>query len=178
MTAHDRALQMADKHRAWLEREELIGLGTCVFNGLNPSTASAQKNDPTITREIGFTRREGCRLMVKINLFTGRATKPENLWLHHEDPVGPGADDALERALSLIRSPNDRFVAAWGARPSGGTHWFNELYRRRVERTLARAKAHGVTVWCLGFTDSGAPRHPLYVGGAVPLVRFEDGGAI
>jgi hypothetical protein len=170
MTAHDRALHMPDKHRSWLERPELVGDGVCVFNGLNPSTASAERNDPTITREIGFSRRLGCRLMVKVNLFTARATKPENLWAH-DDPIGPDADDALDRALALIKTDRDRFICAWGGEPSGA-HGLKEMYRLRVRQTLARAKAAGVPLWCLGFTESGAPRHPLYIPKDEPLVPY------
>lgn len=176
MTAHDRALHMPDKYRAWLERAFLLGEGTCVWVGLNPSTATEHKNDPTITREKTFTQREGCNGMVKINLFTARCTYPENLFTM-DDPVGPDANDALERALDLIRSDKDRFILAYGAHP-GGSHWFKEVYRRRVEHTIARAKAYNVKLWCLGFTDKGFPRHPLYVSGKQPLVAFENGGAI
>lgn len=176
MTVLDRGLEMPDKHRAWLERADLIGAGVCVWNGLNPSTASADRNDPTITREIGFTRRERCQLMVKINLFTGRATKPENLWTL-DDPIGPGADEALERALAMVGSQNGKFVVCWGAKP-GGPYWFREIYDRRVRHTVARAQAHGVALWCLGFTESGAPRHPLYVPANAPFRPFADGGAI
>jgi hypothetical protein len=180
----DRALAMPDRHRAWLEREELLGTGTCVWNGLNPSTAGVERNDPTITREVGFTQRLGLRRMVKLNLFTGRATKPGNLW-RLDDPVGPDADDALERALSLLRSEArsaaageapDRFICAWGATPQGPP-WFRTLHALRVERTLEQARAHGVKLWCLGTTASGGPRHPLYVHGDTRLVPFAPGRA-
>ena len=182
MTMHDRALAMADKHRSWLERTELVGDGTCIWNGLNPSTAGADVNDPTITREIGFTRRLGCRQMIKLNLFTGRATKPENLW-KIDDPVGPGADEALERALGeiaigMLGSQNDRFIAAWGTRPNGGPLWFKEMYAKRVRHTLRVAQAFGVQVWCLGYTDDASPRHPLYVRADAPLVPFVYGGQL
>jgi hypothetical protein len=173
---HDRGMAMRDKHRAWLERSELIGVGTCIWCGLNPSTASADRNDPTITREIGFTRRHGFKQMVKVNLLTGRATHPENLWAL-DDPVEPEADAALERALRLAANSQNLFICAWGARPAS-PYGLRELYDLRVRHVLARAYALDVDLWCLGLAESGAPRHPLYVAGNAPLVPFEGGGAI
>ncbi len=47
--------------------------------GLNPSTADAQSNDPTIRRCIGFARDWDAGGLIMTNLFAFRATYPTDL---------------------------------------------------------------------------------------------------
>src|SRR5437588_2477108 len=58
------------------------------FIMLNPSTADAINNDPTIRKCVGFARRWGCGLLQVVNLFALRATEPRVLRAA-ADPVGP-----------------------------------------------------------------------------------------
>ena len=122
---------------------------------LNPSTADAAADDPTIRRCIGFARREGCGAIQVINLFALRAADSREL-LTSPDPVGPGGDGFL-----LARPLSACTVAAWGAHGS--------LHGRSAE---VRALLAGVRLFCLGVTSGGEPRHPLYVRADVPLVPF------
>ena len=119
---------------------------------LNPSTADAFQPDPTITRCMGFARREGCGGIDVCNLFALRATDPRAL-AGHDDPVGPGNDDFLADLARLAEGP---VVAAWGA--YGGASGRDG----RVARLFAGV---GVPLRCVGTTKAGAPRHPLYVRG-------------
>ncbi len=176
----DSGLALPDRYRYWLERTELLGRGLCVFCGLNPSTAGAEVDDPTIRRERGFAARLGHRRMIKLNLFAARATHPRNLY-RMDAPVGAGNlnDLALERALRLIVEAKQvgdpsTFICAWGATPDGCAA-FREVYAERVARVTSRAQTCGVHLWCLGYTQDGAPRHPLYLASATPLVPFEPG---
>jgi hypothetical protein len=122
---------------------------------LNPSTADASEDDPTIRRCIGFARREGCEAIQVVNLFALRAADPGEL-LASPDPIGPGGDGFL-----LARPLAACTVAAWGARGS--------LHGRSAKVTAMLA---GVRLLCLGVTSSGEPKHPLYVRADVPLVPF------
>lgn len=47
-----------------------------VVCGLNPSTADAFRDDPTIRREAGFARAWGGGVLVKVNAYAWRATRP------------------------------------------------------------------------------------------------------
>jgi len=122
---------------------------------LNPSTADASEDDPTIRRCVGFARREGCGAIQVVNLFALRAADPREL-LASPDPVGPGNDGFL-----LARPLAACIVAAWG------TH--GSLRGRSAE---VRAMLVGVRLLCLGVTSIGEPRHPLYVRADAPLVPF------
>lgn len=121
--------------------------GTLVnFVMLNPSTADADRDDPTIRRCIGFAARWGYSGIVVTNLYAYRATRPRDLWLA-ADPVGPSNDSHLAAAVE-----GASVVAAWGvnARPD------------RVADVLARIRRTN-EVSALGLTKDGHPRHPLYV---------------
>ena len=80
-----------------------------VFIGLNPSTADATEDDPTIRRIIGFARSWGYGGVDMLNLFAFRATDPSDLKAA-VDPVGPKND----RYLAEYTSRSHATVAAWG----------------------------------------------------------------
>lgn len=123
------------------------------FVMLNPSTADARRDDPTIRRCIGFARRWGFGGVEVVNLFALRAPDPRALRVA-ADPVGPANDRYLRRTLRSV----SHIVLAWGtdrmARRSSGARL---LFSRRRSR-------------CLGLTRSGEPRHPLYLRGDARLV--------
>lgn len=125
------------------------------FVMLNPSTADADVDDPTIRRCMGFARREGAGGIVVVNLWALRATNPKELRTA-ADPYG--ANWAFLR--EAIEAPG-RKVAAWGAwagpNNSSLSYLVADVYR--AQRQLM----------CLGKTKAGAPRHPLYVRADVPL---------
>lgn len=108
---------------------------------LNPSTADALKDDPTIRRVLGFSKRWGYGWVEVVNLFAFRATEPIELRIAI-DPVGPAnavyISDALHRTSDVI--------VGWGTR--------GVMCRKRQMFRGAR---------CLGVTKGGEPRHPLYV---------------
>lgn len=147
---HSEAVYSPDlRHRYLLTRRWGTGGTTATFIMLNPSTATAQEDDPTIRRCIGYARDWGHSELVVVNLFAYRATKPMAL-READDMVGPRNDYMLLR----VCQPEWLTVAAWGA--------FGNLNGRgqQVADMLTDA---GVDLSCLGVTASGQPRHPLYM---------------
>lgn len=136
------------------------------FVMLNPSTADAIDDDPTIRRCEGFARAWGHGGLVVVNLFAWRATDPHELTLAHdrgEDVVGPETDArtlaSIGRAAPTAGAPaRDRdvssVVAAWGNR---GRFLDRDF---AVQRMLAAA---GVDLLAIRTTKAGAPEHPLYL---------------
>ena len=129
----------------------LDGEGTCMFVMLNPSTADAREDDPTIRRCVGFARSWGFARLVVANLYAFRATDPRGLWAA-EDPVGPDND----RWLWDLSYGAHEVIAAWGAtRHPGGAD--------RVRAVLEALGSPHDSTRCLGQTMALHPRHPLYV---------------
>lgn len=128
---------------------------------LNPSTADAALDDPTIRRCIGFSRAAGMGALVVVNLYAYRATNPAEL-SNVADPGGPENPGALAWHTSRAAI----VIAAWGAHAAAAA----APNRWGLFSHMADA---GRRLWCLGTTRSGAPRHPLYVAGATPLQPYE-----
>lgn len=130
-----------------------------LFVGLNPSTADAERDDPTIRRCIRFARDWGYGGVLVGNLFAFRATRPVDLKAAAA-PVGRAND----RWLRALAGEAAIVVVAWG---NDGRH------RGRDRAVLDLLGA----VHCLGTTRSGAPRHPLYVRAAATPVAYADDAA-
>jgi hypothetical protein len=129
---------------------------TCVFVMLNPSTADAEIDDPTIRRCIGFAKREGCGRLDVVNLYSLRATDPTELGRH---PYPNGPDAARHNAETLVAA-NGPVICGWGADPAA---------RSQSGYMLDLIAAAGKTPMCLGQTKTGAPKHPLYLKGTATL---------
>lgn len=116
-----------------------------MFVGLNPSTADATLDDPTIRRCMGFARAWGYAGLMMTNLFAWRDTAPRNMMVA-DDPVGPDND----RVLRVAHGKAALTVAAWGAH---GAH--------RGRHDAVRAMLPGLNY--LRLTKDGHPGHPLYL---------------
>lgn len=137
------------RYRYLLTRTLDEGNGSCLFIMLNPSTADAEQDDPTIRRCISFARRWGMAELRVVNLFALRATYPVEL-LRTVDPVGSENDEVIAREPGRA----DLVISAWG------NHGAHRDRSNEVRRLLSAA---GTEVMQLGITASGEPRHPLYV---------------
>jgi hypothetical protein len=132
--------------RIWDESTPLA-----MFIGLNPSTADETVDDQTVRRCIRFAREWGYGGLVMTNMYALRSTDPGGL-LTAADPIGPDNDTVLlnwAAAAGVI-------VAAWG---TWGTKVKPYTQRPNTMPGLVWPK----TLQCLGVTNSGQPRHPLYL---------------
>lgn len=122
---------------------------------LNPSTATATVDDPTISRVVAFSRRWGYGSAVVVNLFAIRTPNPREV-RRAAEPVGPDND----RVILRTASGSDDVIIAWGNHGA----WANPVTGlprcEEVQSLLTRA---GVRVAHLGLTKSGQPRHPLHL---------------
>lgn len=139
-----------------------------VVIGLNPSTADAEVDDPTIRRCVAFAQREGFYRLEMINLFAHRATSPLELLAlrDHMEPVGP--ENKANVARAIYRA--GKIVCAWGAH--GGHLGQDETMLGWVEDANFRK----APVLCFGRTKEGHPKHPLYLPKNAPLSAFNGRG--
>ncbi len=129
------------------------------FIMLNPGTADAERNDPTIRRCIDFARTWGYGALEIVNLFAYRTSHPTNLY-KIEDPIGTENDRYLLQAVERCAD----LVLAWGIH---GTFLERD---RAVLNLISQYKTK--TFNCLGVTKDGYPCHPLYVKKQTSLLAF------
>lgn len=131
-----------------------------LFIGMNPSTADGTVNDPTCAREWTFAQREGFDAMIKANVGDYRATHPKML-------LEPGVEASSPANLPAIRK------AAAGAGLVVLCHGKLNKALAPAGRALIEAlRADGVALWCFGTNGDGSPKHPLYLRGDTPLIRY------
>lgn len=151
------------------------------FIGLNPSIADDEKKDPTITRDIGYTKgwtwcncgdmvvpgpcSKACKTIqaggfCKTNLFAFVDTHPESMRAE-KDPEGEENMHWLKACASGALG----VIACWGA---GGSH------RAQGEKILMTLPWHNGP-WCLGMTANRQPAHPLYLKKDLQLVKVDRG---
>lgn len=139
--------------RVWDESKPRV-----LFIMLNPSTADADHDDPTIRKCIAYAKAWGYGSLEVVNLFALRSTSPAAIYAH-DWPVGKGNDPyILESAYRA-----QLIVAAWGV---------NGEYRARDRHVGALLSLHGFQLHCLKVTSKGLPNHPLYLKGDLMPLPF------
>lgn len=108
---------------------------------LNPSTADAMYDDPTIRRVLDFSRRWGFGWVEVVNLFALRSTDPRKLTPIRS--VGPSNQAYIDEGLARA----DEVIVAWG---------------NRGAIAIGRGRFRHYGAKCLGVTIKGEPKHPLY----------------
>lgn len=151
-------------YRYQLRREWGDGEGVAWLM-LNPSTATAEEDDPTIRKCVGFSKRWGFGRMVVVNLFALRSTDPRAL-AKNTDPVGVHNDYHILKALT----PCPQVICAWGCQQ----HLTTPALKARPARVmdLIQREIVACTPMCLGLRKDGAPRHPLMLAYETERVNF------
>ena len=156
------------RYRYFLEvriAEEPAGVLTVILK--NPSTASADRSDPTVGKVEAWARKNNfCRIRY-VNLFALRSPYPEELNAHpYRVMVGRENDAWIRRSLQGA----DVVLAAWG-NPNGVD---TEKYERRIAQVSRLLE--GVRIRALGTpTMLGYPRHGLMWNGELVLRKWPPG---
>lgn len=115
---------------------------------LNPSTADEAKDDRTIMTCIKLAKNLGYSGLWVTNLFAFRATKPTDL-KKAADPIGDFNDQYLREYVDRSKI----VIVAWG------NHGSFLKRQDKIIDLLSGLKS----LYCLGKTKSGKPKHPLYM---------------
>lgn len=143
-------------YRYRLEREWGDSGAAVAFIMLNPSTADATVDDPTIRRCIRFAQDWGYAKLIVGNLYALRATDPKAL---RRSAAPVGVDN--ERHRLQIAKDAQMTVCAWGANVDGN------FFRRFMA-------CQGIALHYLRLTKNGQPSHPLYLPADLKPVAFMD----
>jgi len=136
---------ICDQHRFSLWRKWSAGKRMILFIMLNPSTADAERNDPTIARCIQFAKDWRFDGLFVGNLFSLRSTHPKLLY-EHPTPVV----DLNNYFIDLMAELSSEVIFAWGnygALKNQGTLMLHKFIDGLV----------------LEVNKSGNPKHPLYI---------------
>jgi hypothetical protein len=126
--------------------------------GLNPSKAGVEINDPTIERGVRRADVDGFGIFVQTNLYAYTSTDPKEL-LKGGYYIGEENDAYIKQMINLALSSGGQIVCAWGS--------FPPVFKRAPEVLKMIPEAY-----CLGINQDGQPKHPLYVGYDVPMVKY------
>jgi len=139
---------------------------TAAFIGLNPSTATASTDDPTIRRCVDFAKRLGYNKLLMLNLIPFITSDPAELKRRPENRAAAERNRAYLRYYTGgIGSFAADTICAWGA-------GVDKL--RGEPCLLANWQAIERPAYCLGKTKSGQPRHPLYLAKTAQMVAFNE----
>jgi hypothetical protein len=131
------------------------GENTLYCFGINPSTATPEKYDPTITRVCHIAKKTGFDSFVMLNIYPLRATNPNDIpmvpdWKEH--------NINMDAVLHVIKNGS----TVWAA-------WGDLVYKRLWlidcrDSVLKLVQMYRKVDWVkMGeLTRSGNPRHPLY----------------
>ena len=148
------------QYRYRLDRRWQAEGPTVAFVMLNPSTADARKDDPTLRACIQFAQQWECAALCVVNLFGYRTPHPQVL-AAAADPVGAENDEYVVQAANAA----EKVVLGWG---NFGGLW------GRDRAVLNLLRSHESKIYCLQRNKSGHPRHPLYIRRTVALQPFAE----
>jgi hypothetical protein len=135
--------------RVWDESKPCI-----MFIGLNPSTATAAMDDPTIRRVKGFAKSWGYGGVYMANLFAFISPYPKDL-LTVADPI---KDNDIWLKSTALNCKDILF--AWGSFPE-------------AEKRAAEVIEMFPNAVCLGLNKNGTPKHPLYIKANQQQINFK-----
>lgn len=155
------------QYRYELRRTWDESLPKAMFLMLNPSTADADIDDPTIRRCLAFAKSWGYGGILVGNLFAYRATDPKAL-LTAADPIGR----ENEAHLKAMQNESSAVICAWG-----NGRLVEKLSKKYCEDYKPLSKFAG-RLFYLELANDGTPKHPLYLKGDLKPVLFDAYNAL
>lgn len=128
------------------------GSNTLAVIGINPSTATDEKSDRTISRMSNYLQKYGFDSFKMLNIYPQRATDPNGLAAEINENIHKQNMTKINSAVKGCTA----ILCAWG------NLIFKRPYLPQCLNDMADIieKAQ-IPTYCLGLTKAGNPRHPL-----------------
>ena len=115
---------------------------------LNPSTADADVDDPTVRRLMFFAVKWGFGMLTIANQYAFRSSDP-GILRRTKKFIGPENDRYLRNVAHMARDRRSELYVAWGAVPEA------------INRAAVVSKILDGPKYCFGLTKDGHPKHPM-----------------
>lgn len=139
----------------------------CVFVMLNPSTADAILDDPTIRRCIAFAKYWGYDGIRVVNLVAFRATRPTDMLVWFLTRSQEELTEHMRLAVTATRQSDvAKVVCAFGRVPP--------VMQAHAERVCRHIKLWR-NLHAIKLNKDGSPAHPLYLRGDLVPVLYQPG---
>jgi hypothetical protein len=149
-----------DKSRFYLGEE---GSKVLVFCGLNPSTATKEKSDTTISKVKQYAKNYGYDSFLMINLYPLRSTDPGKLPIELDEKLHLENIRNIKRILKYYKQSD--LLVCWGNNIKD-----RKYLRKCFANIWSETKEFFRGVYRIGdLTKTGEPRHPSRA--AYPLVK-------
>jgi hypothetical protein len=137
----------------------------CVFVMLNPSTATAEKDDPTSQRVIAFAKYWGYDGVRIVNLVSFRATQPEHMYAWFvQQPLKVLQTHAAAALAVCMAKDTAKVVVAHGK--------LHDCIKHHAIATLTSIQKFR-NLHSIKLNKDGSPAHPLYLkGDLTPRLYF------
>ncbi len=158
----DAVLSDCEKYRYELKRTWDDNKPKVMFIMLNPSTADAEQDDPTIRRCINYAKDWGYGGIYVGNLFAFRATDPKDL-LRAEEPIGT---DNLQY-LKSMQAECEITICAWGN---------GDIVKKLINKhnpDYNPLQQINNKIYCLELSNTGTPKHPLYLRKDLKPIKYK-----
>lgn len=138
--------------RIWNENKPFV-----MFIGLNPSTANATEDDPTIRSVQRIANKNGFGGIYMVNCFPYISTNPKEMKQCSEQDIVINDKFILNAKSNCLE-----VVFAWG----------NFEIVKSLNRDKSLIELLGVAK-CLGQNKNGSPKHPLYIKSETKFIDFK-----
>jgi len=143
-----------------------------VFFGINPSTATAEKDDPTIIKIKKISEKNNYRSWIMLNIYPTIESNPDNLPREINEVVHKKNIKYIKKYID----DDTTIVAAWGDAIDDKEHPYLKDCLKEIVNEINGINKRWYSIGEL--TKKGNPRHPLYVKTDEKLIEFTIGNYI
>jgi hypothetical protein len=134
--------------------------------GINPSSATPEKLDPTLTRVQKRAQNSGYDGWIMFNIYPQRDKNPKKLHKNMDNTLHEKNLDVIKNVLDNVQELN--VWCAWGT-PIEKKKYLKNCLKGFYDLTHDKK----INWLCAGQTQKGHPRHPLYLKSDLELVEFK-----